>query len=141
MTENLPPTKHLKETKESNAQHRQSMEVKTIKAQSLCRMSDSEGLILQGCGGDLNEWVDGINNLLTEAGILQDGTKFKMENCRVFTYEGLTNLLFLFTDDVKLDMGRLAMWRLKTHDVFSGMWLSDYVSLRLGDFTQSVEDN
>ena len=32
-------------------------------------MPDKEGLILQGCGGDLTEWVDGINEMLTKAGM------------------------------------------------------------------------
>ena len=33
--------------------------------EDLRHMTDEEGLILQGCGGDLQEWVDGINELLT----------------------------------------------------------------------------
>ena len=35
-------------------------------------------------------------------------------------------------DDVKLDVGRLAMWRLRSHGTFGGTWLSDYQSNRLG---------
>ena len=31
-------------------------------------------------------------------------------------------------------MGKLAMWRLQTHDQFGGTWLSDYVPNRLGGF-------
>jgi hypothetical protein len=105
--------------------------IKQITADDLRHMSDSEGLILQGCGGDLQEWVDGINDLLTEAGILLDGSKF--ETVSTFQHDGLTNLLFPF-DGVKLDMSRLAMWRLQTHDQFGGTWLSDYVPNRLGGF-------
>ena len=26
------------------------------------------GLILQGCGGDLRQWVDGVNEMLAEEG-------------------------------------------------------------------------
>ena len=37
-------------------------------------------------------------------------------------------------DDVKLDVGRLAMWRLQTHSNFGGYWLSDFVPNRLGGF-------
>ena len=29
-------------------------------------MGDQEGLVLQGCGGDLQEWVDGINEILAQ---------------------------------------------------------------------------
>lgn len=110
------------------------MSVKKINAEDLRRMKDYEGLILQGCGGSLDEWVDGINDMLTESKILLDGTKFKAENCCAFENEGLTNLMFLFSEEVKLDMGKLAMWRLQTHENFGGKWLSDYVDNRLGGF-------
>jgi hypothetical protein len=30
-------------------------------------------------------------------------------------------------DDIRLDVGKLAMWRLQTHGQFGGYWLSDYV--------------
>ena len=102
-----------------------------ITTDDLRKMSDKEGLVLQGCGGPLQEWVDGINDLLTGAGILQDGSKF--EAVSTFQHDGLTCLLFPF-ENVKLDMGRLAMWRLQTHEQFGGTWLSDYVPNRLGGF-------
>ena len=107
--------------------------IKQITTDDLRRMGDQEGLVLQGCGGDLQEWVDGINEMLTEAGILIDGSAFQAENVSVFQHGELTNLLFSF-EDVKLNLGGLAMWRLATHDQFGGTWLSDYVSNRLGGF-------
>ena len=108
------------------------MSVKTISKDELRRMEGSEGLIIQGCGGSLDEWVDGINDMLTEDGILLDGTRF--HDCSTFEHDGSTCLLFPFKDDVKLDVGRLAMWRLQTHGNFGGTWLSDYVPNRLGGF-------
>ena len=66
--------------------------------------------------------------------ILLDGSRF--ERASVFQHDGLTNLLFPF-EGVKLDMGKLAMWRLQTHDQFGGTWLSDYVPNRLEGFTQA----
>ena len=116
------------------------MGIKAITTNGLRRMGDREGLILQGCGGELQEWLDGINEMFTENGILKDGTKF--ENISVFEHEGLTCLLFPF-DGVKLDVGKLALWRLQTHATFGGTWLSDYVPNRLGGFfpmpTKSAE--
>lgn len=47
-----------------------------ITANELRRMANQEGLILQGCGGDVQEWIDGINKLLTQEGILLEGTEF-----------------------------------------------------------------
>ena len=105
--------------------------MQTITTDDLRKMEDQEGLILQGCGGDPQEWVDGINEMLTEAGILLDGSKF--ENVSSFQHEGMTCLLFPF-EGAKLDMGKFAMWRLQTHGQFSGTWLSDYVPNRLGGF-------
>ena len=115
------------------------MSIEYIEASKLRTMKEDEGLILQGCGGDPQEWLDGINNMLTEAGILQNGSKF--ESCSVFTGEGCTCILFPFKG-VDFDVGMLAIWRLKTLDQFGGTWLSDYVPNRLGGFVteeQSME--
>ena len=100
-----------------------------IKAEQLRHIKDSDGLVLQGCGGDLQEWVTGINDMLTKENILLDESRF--EQAFVFQHEGLTNLLLPF-DNVKLDIGKLAIWRLATHGQFGGTWLSDYVDNRLG---------
>ena len=91
----------------------------------LRRMEGKEGLILQGCGGSLLDWQNGINNLLTEARILKNGTQF--ETVYAFQHEGTTCLLFPFEGSVELDVGKLAMWRLQSHSTFGGTWLSDYV--------------
>ncbi len=86
--------------------------MKHITVNEVRQMSGMEGLVLQGCGGDLNEWVDGINGLLPEAGILKNGDTFK--DVYAFRHDGHTNLLFNMAD-VDLDGGRLAMWRLQTN--------------------------
>ena len=111
------------------------MNINTITAEDLRRMPDKEGLILQGCGGDLTEWVDGINEMLTKAGILKDGCQF--ENVAAFQHGELTCLLYPF-DDVKLDIGKLALWRLQTHEVYGGTWLSD---LRSAHWPTSPSDS
>lgn len=111
------------------------MKIIEIEAQQLRSMKKHEGLVIQGCGGDLKEWFDGINDLLTEADILKNGSKF--EKCYVFKNENLTCMLFPF-EDVQLEMGKLAMWRLQTHGQFGGTWLSDYVPNRLGGFVLEI---
>jgi hypothetical protein len=107
------------------------MSITTITADDLRRMGDHEGLILMGCGGDLQEWLDGINEMLTEAGILQNGSRF--ENISSFQYGELTCLLYPF-EGVDLNIGKLAMWRLQTHADLGGTRLSDFVPNRLGGF-------
>lgn len=83
-----------------------------ISAEDLKKMQDREGLVLQGCGGDLQEWEDGIHQMLAEEKILQNGAHFK--EIYAFEHEGCTNLLFMM-DGIELDTGRLALWRLRTH--------------------------
>ena len=120
----------------SGNQGQQIKSLKQITTEDLRRMDGQEGLILQGCGGGLREWVDGINDILTEEGILLDGSRF--EEVSVFQHQGLTNLLFPF-DGVKLDVGKLAVWRLQTHGQFGGTWLSDYVPNRLEGYLAEQE--
>ena len=114
--------------------------IRKISTDKLREMGNKEGLILQGCGGDLHEWVDGINELLTEENILLGGTKFKSADCRTFEHDGLTCLYYPF-ENVELNIGKLAMWRLRTHEQFGGTWLSDYVPNYLGGFTQTSDEN
>ena len=110
------------------------MSIKKIDKNELRGYEGKEGLILQGCGGNPQEWVDGINDLFTKEGILLDGTKFGDDNCTVFENNGLTCLLYEFNDDTKVDIGKLAMWRIGTHSDLGGTWLSDYVENKLGGF-------
>ena len=110
--------------------------MRKVSIQELRHMKDKEGLVLQGCGGDLQEWENGVNDILTDQNILLNGTRFK--NVMSFQKDGLTNLLFPF-EDVEINIGKLAMWRLQTHGQFGGTWLSDYVDNRLGGFVESTE--
>ena len=52
------------------------MSVKDITTDELRTLHDKEGIIFQGCGGEPQEWIDGINKMLTEANILKESTKF-----------------------------------------------------------------
>ena len=110
------------------------MSIQKISTEQLRQMGDQEGLILQGCGGDPQEWLDGINQMLTDEGILKKGARF--EEAYTFEHDGLTCLLFPFKEDMQIEVGKLAAWRLETHPHFGGTWLSDYVPNRLGGFVQ-----
>ena len=114
------------------------MPIERITADDLRDMEHQEGLVLQGCGGEAQEWLDGINDLLTQDGILRNGSRF--ETVKVFQHDGLNNLLFPF-ESIQVDMGKLAMWRLQTHGAFGGTWLSDYVPNRLGGFRSARQEN
>lgn len=114
------------------------MEIKSISLHELRKMNDREGLVLQGCGGDLNEWVNGINDTLTKRGILRGGSRFE----RVYSFKNgnLSCLLFPF-EDVWLDVGKLAIWRLQTRENFGSIWLSDYVNNYLGGYVSEQSED
>ena len=113
------------------------MSVTDIKAEELRLKSGEEGLVFQGCGGDAKDWVDGVNQLLKDEKILLGGTKFS--DCYRFENGRLTNLYFPF-GNAELDMGKLAIWRIKARPIFGCMWLSDYVDNHLGGFAiQPIE--
>lgn len=111
------------------------MSIKDITTDDLRKMKGKEGIIFQGCGGEPQEWIDGVNELFTEQGILKEGTKF--DRASRFQNGELTCLLFEFTKDVKLDVGILAVWRIRTHEAFGCKWLTDYVENSLGGFVES----
>lgn len=98
--------------------------IKKITLEQLKNMDNKEGLIIQGCSGDLKEWEEGISGLLADENILLEDDKFK--NVYTFENEGLINLLFDM-EDVKLNISKLAIWRLKTQQQFGSTWLSDYI--------------
>lgn len=106
------------------------MTIKEINMQDLRGLNQNDGLILQGCGGELTEWVDGINKLLTEEMILLEGSQF--EDCYVFKNGELTCMLFPFGDQ-KVDMGRFMVWKMVTANRLGSTWLSDYIDIHLGE--------
>jgi hypothetical protein len=110
--------------------------IKHITVDDVKKMAGMDGLILQGCGGDPAEWVSGINEMLTKESILLDCDLFK--EAYVFEHDGITNILFNM-ENVKLDMGKLAIWRLKSHATFGGYWLGDYLANRLGINTDAIQ--
>jgi hypothetical protein len=112
-------------------ERKMTMKINSITLSDLRRMNGKEGLILQGCGGEIKEWMDGINKMLTDKGILLDDTKF--EHVSVFQNDGVTYILYPF-EEVHLDIGKLAMWRLQSYTAFAGTWFSDYVENKLGGF-------
>ncbi len=110
------------------------MSIKKIDINELREFEGEQGLILQGCGGNLDEWIDGINQHFTEREMLLDGTKFTAEDCVSFENNDMICMLYKFNSNIKLDMGKLAVWRIQSHDTFGGTWLTDFVEHQLGGF-------
>lgn len=83
-----------------------------------------EFLILQGCGGELSEWVDGFTKMLKDEGIVKDS--FSFDEVYSFQNNNLTNMAFALNNK-DLDISKLAMFRLRIRETFGAMWLSDYI--------------
>lgn len=88
------------------------------------RYKGYEFLVLQGCGGDLKEWVDGITKLFQDEKIIP--LSFLFDEVYTFENGNLINLAFALKDK-NINMGKLAMLRLKMRESFGAIWLSDYI--------------
>lgn len=113
------------------------MSVKEITTDELRTMKGKAGIVFQDCNDEPQVWVKGINELLTEENILLEGTM--LETVSRFKHEGSPCLFFEFKDGDKIDMGKLAIWRIKTHPVFGGTWVDEFVNLKLGGFIDSKQ--
>lgn len=106
------------------------MDIKNIKLQDLqeLRNNEYEFLVLQGCGGDLNEYVDGLAKMLKEAQIIPQN--FEFDEVYSFDNKNITNLAFSLKNK-DINMEKLAIFRLQIREVFGAMWLSDYIDNNL----------
>ena len=101
------------------------MGIKKITTKELRAMRDTkEGIVLSGCGEYLGVTVNAINDALTDHGVLLEGTRLK--DCYSFEHNDQT-YLFMSMEGAKLNLGKFAIWRINTHEHFSGTWLSDFV--------------
>lgn len=103
------------------------LELKEIKE---LKNNEYDYLILQGCGGNSNEWIDGITDMLKSNDIVP--FDFKFNEIYKFKKDDLTNLAFALNDK-NINMEKLAIFRLSIRDDFGAMWLSDYVDNYLKD--------
>jgi hypothetical protein len=89
------------------------------------KFSEGEGLVLLGTGGDIQEWITGVTKLLKEEKIAgSDDPEEVWAGAYVLTTTGgRTDLLLLFKEQSGLNMGKMAMWRLRFGDA---SWWSDY---------------
>lgn len=103
------------------------MEIKELTCSEIKELRDNERefLIIQGCGGDLSEWVNGITDILKDEGVIKNDS-FSFDEIYKFQNDKLTNLVFSL-DSKDIDISRLAIVRLQLRRDFGAMWLSDYI--------------
>lgn len=99
------------------------MEIKNLNNKELYNISkEKEGIVFQGCGGDLEEWIEGITGLFRDNEIIKEDYKFN--EIYTFSNNDCTNLLFML--DKNVNVNKLAIFRLSL-TAFGAKWLSDYV--------------
>jgi len=89
-----------------------------------------EAFILLGCGGDINEWINGITAMLhaEKAITSSDPDKVWAGAYTATTTGGRTDLVLMFPDvPTSIDVSRLAILRLNMCGDFPNSWLSDYL--------------
>lgn len=89
------------------------------------RNGKDEFLIIQGCGGKLSKWVNGITDILKDQGVINNDS-FSFDEVYTFENGELTNLAFSL-DSKYININRLAIVRLKMRETVGAMWLSDYI--------------
>ena len=99
------------------------MGITKITLDELPEMTETNGFILQNCAGDPQEWVDAINEALTEKGVLKNGEAFI--NVPMLTNDGSNNLLF-FMDGLRVSTADITAWVHETRSTVEGMMLNDY---------------
>ena len=82
-----------------------------------------EALVCLGCGGDLQEWVDGVRGALQNDDVMHLGVDWPRV-ATLTTPGGRIDLVLFLPKPSDIDVGKLAMWRLRFGDC---SWLSDYV--------------
>lgn len=85
-----------------------------------------DGIVFPGAGGELEEWRTGILDMLKEEGIAKSAEDFDTPFYGVST-GGRIDFVMPFSKNSQLNMGALAMWRLKMHASLTPKWLSDFV--------------
>lgn len=101
------------------------IEIKKISLDEVKNLSENkEFLVLQGTGGDLNDWVHGFEDIFVENNIVPKD--FKFEEAYSFKNEKINNLM-LSLNSKDIDIAKLAILRLQLRQIYGAMWLSDYV--------------
>ena len=87
---------------------------------------NTEGLVLLGCGGNLNEWIDGVTGILAEEKIVLSANPSDSFDDPFYlkTTGGRTDLVMPFKKGAKINIRKLAIWRIKFGDA---SWISDYI--------------
>jgi hypothetical protein len=106
-----------------------NIEIKEIKFKDLKELHLKHfGFVVLGAGGPKEDWINGIEKMLKEEKIVDpDENTFSeayIVSDNLNGKEGRTDLVLIFADDAKPNVGKLAMWRLSFGSV---CWIDDFI--------------
>ena len=88
-------------------------------------MAKKEGIVLLGAGGNPQEWIDGVSEMLAAEGISKADKGLWASAHTLKTTGGRTDLALVFKKSGNpLDIRKMAIWRLNFGDC---SWISDYI--------------
>lgn len=105
-----------------------TIEKRNMSAMKKIAAEGRDGLVFPGAGGELEEWRTGILDMLKEEGIAKSAEDFDQPFYGVST-GGRIDFVMPFAKNNQLNLGALAMWRLKMHSSLSAKWISDFVEI------------
>lgn len=96
-----------------------------VKPASISDLGEEEGIVLLGAGGDTKEWIDGVTASLHDEGISTSANPDDLwKSAQLLTTTGgRTDLVLTFKSGAPINIGKMAMWRLRFGDC---SWISDY---------------
>lgn len=102
---------------------------------------NKEGMVFLGAGGNIQDWLKGIPEALKRDDIAtSDKIEDLFESAHVLTSTGgRTDLALIFAEKPQLNIGKLAMWRLRMGNCCS--WISDFVVNYKDHYDTSIQPN
>ena len=84
-----------------------------------------EGIVIIGAGGDLQQWLEGVTDMLNKEKIVKGTAEEIWDNpTELKSTGGRTDLLLYFKKGVDFNMSKMAMWRLRFGNC---SWISDFL--------------
>ena len=115
----------LDEVSESKSTGIPNLTISKMTFEDAYKDNPNDGIVLLGCGGDINEWIIGVSNNLKEEGISKTDKPDELWNdVRILTTSGgRTDVMLTPKKGAPIDIGKMAMWRIRFGDC---SWISDY---------------
>lgn len=95
---------------------------KKYTTKEIFKLKGEEGLVAVGCGGDITDWVEGLNEIVYLCGATELESYWKIDDVHEFELANITCIYFPIEDN--MDMGKLAVIRIEYMEWLK--WLSDF---------------